>query len=539
MSMAARFEKHIRIYVCAIMAMAIIAANAVALAAQPIWIEINQSYLYQAGYSPITRVTVANPAIADVVVLDRTKLNIVGKALGSTSLSVWSDNGMRQDFVVSVCNTDTATAQFIKQSMGLDGVQVAKVGDKLVLQGVVENQYEMNNAMGIAKVYSSEDNIVNLIQMKNPTMVNLAALVIDINNTDERDLGIKYANHAGIDEGAHTITFGNVGEFYGGKTVYDLTGHPFMDVNFMIQALEKNGKIRVLSRPNITTLSGEEAEILIGGELPIPTSKDGEISVEWKPYGIRLNIKPTVDHENKITSTVQAEVSGINNAVAVSTTAGKIPGLTSRKANTVLTVPTGQTMAIGGLMNSDESKVISKIPLLGDIPIIGEFFKHTSTSKDKRELMILITPTIVNSNDPVKGSERMFNTLDEHKRELEDMKDIYPSDPATREPVEKKQSRVEKAQAEIDAEKANQPAKAATKPVEEKQADAAVEAEAKADKAAVADAGEQADQPKKQSWIEKAQAEIDAEKAAKEKAEKEAAIKAVEVAERPVLPEAD
>lgn len=84
------------------MAMAIIAANAVALAAQPIWIEINQSYLYQAGYSPITRVTVANPAIADVVVLDRTKLNIVGKALGSTSLSVWSDNGMRQDFVVSV-----------------------------------------------------------------------------------------------------------------------------------------------------------------------------------------------------------------------------------------------------------------------------------------------------------------------------------------------------------------------------------------------------------------------------------------------------
>ena len=178
--------------------------------------------------------------------------------------------------------------------------------------------------------------------------------------------------------------------------------------------------------------------------------------------------------------------------------------------------------SIGGLMNSDESKVISKIPLLGDIPIIGEFFKHTSTSKDKRELMILITPTIVNSNDPVKGSERMFSTLDEHKRELEDMKDIYPSDPATREPVEKKQSRVEKAQAEIDAAKA-------ARPVEEKKSDDAV----------VADAGEQADQTKKQSWIEKAQAEIDAEKAAREKAEKEAAIKAVEVAERPVLPEAD
>ena len=124
-----RISASIRRYVCAIIAMAIIAATAVALAAQPIWLELNQAYLYQAGSSPINRVAVANPAIADVVVLDKTKLNIVAKALGSTSLSVWSVNGMRQDFIISVCNTDTATAQFIKQSMGLSGVQVAKVGE--------------------------------------------------------------------------------------------------------------------------------------------------------------------------------------------------------------------------------------------------------------------------------------------------------------------------------------------------------------------------------------------------------------------------
>lgn len=427
-----RYFMGMKKYICLLAALAVFAiGSATEAAPQPIWLELNQAYLYQAGSSKITRVTVANPAIADVVVLDKVKLNIIGKALGSTSLSVWSANGMRQDFVISVCNTDTATAQFIKQSMGLDGVQVAKVGDKLVLQGTVENQYELNNALGMAKVYAGEENIVNLIQMKNPTMVNLSALVIDISGKDASDLGFKYgvASDISTSDGHTSITFGTAGDFYGGKDFYDATHHPFQNVDFMIQALASQNKIKVLSRPNITTMSGEEAEILIGGELPIPTSKDGEISVEWKPYGIKLKIKPQVDQENKITSKVEAEVSGIDASVSIPTSAGKIPGLISRKASTMLSVPDGQTMAIGGLMNSDESKVITKVPILGDIPIIGEFFKHTSTSKDKRELMILITPTIVTNNDPVKGSSKMLEEVENSKRQWQEMEDIYPNDP--------------------------------------------------------------------------------------------------------------
>ena len=427
-----RYFMGMKKYICLLAALAVLAiGSATEAAPQPIWLELNQAYLYQAGSSKITRVTVANPAIADVVVLDKVKLNIIGKALGSTSLSVWSANGMRQDFVISVCNTDTATAQFIKQSMGLDGVQVAKVGDKLVLQGTVENQYELNNALGMAKVYAGEDNIVNLIQMKNPTMVNLSALVIDISGKDASDLGFKYgvAKEISLDGGVPKITFGTAGDFYGGMDWQDYTHHPFQNVDFMIQALASQNKIKVLSRPNITTMSGEEAEILIGGELPIPTSKDGEISVEWKPYGIKLKIKPQVDQESKITSKVEAEVSGIDASVSIPTSAGKIPGLISRKASTMLSVPDGQTMAIGGLMNSDESKVIAKVPILGDIPIIGEFFKHTSTSKDKRELMILITPTIVTNNDPVKGSSKMLEEVENSKRQWQEMEDIYPNDP--------------------------------------------------------------------------------------------------------------
>lgn len=436
-----QYVHKIKDILCVLGAMMLLALGNIAEAApQPIWLEINQAYLYQAGSSPITRVAVANPAIADVVVLDKTKLNIVGKALGSTSLMVWSENGMRQDFVVSICNTDTATAQYIRQSMGLEGVKVSKVGSKLVLQGVVENQNEMNNALGIARVHADEADIVNLLEMKNPIMVNLAALVIDVSGKDADALGFKYGNATSYDTGDHgfqNITFGTAGDFYGGMDWQKTLGHPFQNVDVMIQALATKNKVKVLSRPNITTLSGEEAQVLIGGELPVPTSKDGEISVEWKEYGINLKIKPVVDKDNKITSKIEAEVSGIDSTVSISTTAGSIPGLISRKASTTLSVPDGQTMAIGGLMNNQESKVITKFPILGDIPVIGEFFKHTSTSKERRELMILITPTIVTVNDPVKGTDRMQETLEEHKRELQDMNDIYPNDPPKKEGTQK------------------------------------------------------------------------------------------------------
>ena len=510
MSSKKRIHAYIQKCVCTIIAMAIIAATAVALAAQPIWLELNQAYLYQAGSSPINRVAVANPAIADVVVLDKTKLNIVAKALGSTSLSVWSVNGMRQDFTISVCNTDTATAQFIKQSMGLSGVQVAKVGEKLVLQGVVENQYEKSKALGIAKVYAGEENIVDLLQMKNPTMVNLAAMVIDVTDDDESKLGFKYANASDVSVDDHniaSITFGTIGEFYGGMDHYELTKHPFQRVDFMIQALATKNKVRILSRPNITTMSGEEAEILIGGEMGIPTSKDGEIVVTWKEYGIHLKIKPTVDHENKITTSVQAEVSNLNDAAAVATTAGKIPGLSSRKAATVLTVPDGGTMSIGGLLDNRENKIVTKVPILGDIPIIGEFFKHTSNSKDRHELMILITPTIVTVNDPVKASKKLADAVEESKRQIAEMEDVFPNDPPKKQPL-----------AKTDPEKIEHPVK---EPVPHVKRDFGIY----------------------DSWVAKAEAELKAEAEAKEAAKREAMqaekqAKA-ETAQRPVLPEAD
>ena len=408
---------------------------------QPIWLEVNQTYFLNQTAN-ISRISVGNPAVADVIVLGKTKVNIVAKAAGSTSLSIWTDDDMRQDFTISVSKQDTASGKNIQNAIDLPGGEVTLIGDRLMLKGNVENQLEMAHAVGIAQSFVGKDNIINLLQMRNPTLVNLAVMVVDISSTDATDFGLKYGNASQVSSndtgtyGPGDITFGALGTFYGGMNYHSLSGHLMANVDAVLQALIVKNKAKVLSRPNITTLSGQEADILVGGEIPIPSSNsNGEISVTWREYGIKLHIKPVVDYKDKITTQVVAEVSNIDKANAVTTSSGTIPGLTSRKATTTINLPDGDTMAIGGLMNSQESKVVSKIPLLSSIPIIGEFFKSTSTSQDKRELMILVRPTIVTSSQPVKGSTIMGDTLESHKLEYANMEDLYPNDPPTTNPA--------------------------------------------------------------------------------------------------------
>ena len=159
-------------------------------------------------------------------------------------------------------------------------------------------------------------------------------------------------------------------------------------------ALVENGKARILSRPNIITMSGEQASIQIGGEIPYTTSNLEGTTVSFRNYGIILQFKPIVDEQDRITVSVHAESSNMSGQ-----TVDGQPILTTRRADSVVHLDSGSTMVIGGLMDSSDSKNLSKIPLLGDIPIIGEFFKYHSKSKTKRELLILITPTIVSNSE--------------------------------------------------------------------------------------------------------------------------------------------
>ena len=451
---------------------------------QPINLNINQSYYLNTG-SGIARVAVANPKIADVKILGASALNVVAFAPGTTTLNIWTKNGMRQEYQVTVSKEDKGLAKLIEKAIDLPGVKVQLVDDRVLLRGVVKNQYERTLAFKIASLYVGDDEVnatkkvtkkmsdgvdinsndieteedvdtsakvVNLLEMANPDQINIEAMVIEINADDAKQLGMTYSSPVTSNNG---IALGSAGNFYGGESFgqqRDKGNHwynrnwlytHFSQINAQINALVEQGKARIISRPNITTMSGKTASILVGGEIPVPHKDSDTVTVDYKPYGIQLNlVKPQVDSDGNITADLQATVSRLDWSNAVTVNGFNMPGLTTRRADTMVNIPTGMTMAIGGLLNSEDGKKVSKVPVLGDIPILGELFKYHNNTKNKSEIMILITPRVVNENTPVKMSKKLEDTFNDSRREVQAMQsvDVNGPIPAKKEAAAKKSS---------------------------------------------------------------------------------------------------
>lgn len=403
-----------------------------ACAAEPVEVSLNESkYMAASG---ITRLAVGNPAIADVQLLSSGDFLLVGKKAGTTSLIVWSDGGRRTEYTVYVAGNDRGMASAIQDAIGYPKVHVQMIEDRVMLRGKVENQHEHDTALKIAGLYTGGDGsgVIDLLEMEHPSQIRLEAQIIEINSDYTKNLGIQYWSQtpgSNSSSGSSTgnpnnnITVGTAGLFYGGEDFSSTRKHGgwlgshVANVNVTLQALINEGKARILSRPSITTMSGKTANILIGGRIPIPVSDgNGNVSIDWHEYGMKLNIEPVVDSEDKITSKVHAEVSTLDYSHGVKIDSFSVPGIATREAESEVNVRSGMTMAIGGLINSEDAKIVSKIPLLGDLPIIGRFFRHTSNTRDKREVIILITPTLVADDTPVPMSRRMKESYEEIER---------------------------------------------------------------------------------------------------------------------------
>ena len=403
-----------------------------ACAAEPVEVSLNESkYMAASG---ITRLAVGNPAIADVQLLSSGDFLLVGKKAGTTSLIVWSDGGRRTEYTVYVAGNDRGMSSAIQDAIGYPKVHVQMIKDRVMLRGKVENQYEHDTALKIAGLYTGGDGsgVIDLLEMEHPSQIRLEAQIIEINSDYTKNLGIQYwsqtpgsnSNSGSSSDNTNSgITVGTAGLFYGGEDFSSTRKHGgwlgshVANVNVTLQALINEGKARILSRPSITTMSGKTANILIGGRIPIPVSDgNGNVSIDWHEYGVKLNIEPVVDSEDKITSKVHAEVSTLDYSHGVKIDSFSVPGIATREAESEVNVRSGMTMAIGGLINSEDAKIVSKIPLLGDLPIIGRFFRHTSNTRDKRELIILITPTLVADDTPAPMSQRMKESYEEIER---------------------------------------------------------------------------------------------------------------------------
>ena len=422
-------------------------------------VDVNATTYVNVG-SVITRITSGNPQIAVVKQVDstlKTGFLVEGHGAGTTVVLVWTTPGQIKEYMIVVSPEDVGQALLIQEAIGLPDVHVQKIGSKILLTGSVKNQYEHNYALQVASFYiqgnvsiplntgsnvkldletsestdtSSEDiepsqiessgSIIDLLKITNPTQIKLEAQVIDINSNNASDLGFQYGQSNGITIAPGYLTAGEDM----GRGGYSNNPLKWFDrhrasLGMTIQALVEQGKARILSRPNITTLSGEQATIQIGGQIPYTISNLTGSTVRFKDYGIILQCKPIVDADNKITVAVHAEVSNLSGQAVDGQ-----PIISTRHADSVVNLMSGTSMLIGGLMDSSEGKSVQKIPLLGDIPIIGEFFKYTNKSRDKRELVIIITPTIVEATDYGAMTEEMHNAFEQSKQELQNREDV-------------------------------------------------------------------------------------------------------------------
>ena len=347
------------------------------------------------------RAAIANPDVADVVVVSSSELILVGKQTGSTTLIVWSGAGC-QNYLVEVSAADPAIANEIKRILGYPDIRVAKVNKTVILEGTVNDQYQRARAEKIAGAYG--DKVVNLLEIAKPVQIRIEAKIVEINRTKTQELGLKYYSINENSEKAFWTFFAGQSQKNPAASQYNNTFGTlgtYAPINAQLNLLIQNGYAKLLSQPNLVTLSGDKANILVGGQIPVPVSnQNGQISIEWKDYGIKLDILPEASLDGVITSKVKAEVSSMEwnslNKIQLGSNMS-IPPIRMRKAESSIALASGQTMAIGGLIANDITRDVTKIPLLGDLPVIGQLFRSTSFVKGETELLILVTPTIVDS----------------------------------------------------------------------------------------------------------------------------------------------
>ena len=284
-------------------------------------------------------------------------------------------------------------------------------GNALIVDGTVPSDAALVRLREIIASYPVGYKLVDLLRVALPEklQVQVHVRIVDINKTALERLGVNWGQLSFNSDG--TVAFvgqpwliHNLGSSLGGGS--NRQGN-VLAIGAQLDALRQTNLARVLSEPNLLVDDGGKATIQVGGEIPIPVAQTGgggggSITVEWKPFGVLLQIEPTIlESGDKLNLKVVPEVSSLDFANAVTINGFVLPALRQRKASTVVTVVNGGTLVIGGLIANDESRNISKLPLLGDLPIIGQLFRRKEFQRNESELVILVTPTICTTPPPI------------------------------------------------------------------------------------------------------------------------------------------
>lgn len=386
---------------------------------------------------PIQRVSVADPDIADIVLISNREIYLNGNSPGVTNISLWGKERFSSTRV-SVEPDITILKEKLFKILPKEKIAVEAAGDTVVLSGEVSGPNIQETAVALAAPFAAgkKEKVVNLLHVGGVQQVMVAVRVAEINRSVGKDIGINFnwSSTSGNSFGATLLnkltTLTNMERNIDQVTTPGLLSLPnsvassqklSAGINAIVGGvapglfwaaffdfLKQQGLGKILAEPNLVATSGQEASFLAGGEFPIPVPSGlGTVSIEYKKFGVGLIFTPTVLDNNKISLRVNPEVSELDftSQTTVVVQGFIVPALRVRRTSTQVEMQDGQTLAIAGLLSDQYRTVVNKYPLLGDLPILGTLFRSKNFQKSETELVILVTPHLVKSQPP--GSHRL------------------------------------------------------------------------------------------------------------------------------------
>jgi len=365
---------------------------------------------------PVGRFSVSNPEIAEAVLVTPDQVLVNGKAFGQVNFIAWEQSGGEYlVFDVYVRANLSLIDSQIRALFPKDDIRLSQANGSVVISGNVTDPKTAAQVDSV--VQAAGFKTVNMLAspVKNVAQVQLQVRVAEVNRTKLRDYGTSFTTippggTAGyINSGGGPSSLGNA-DTSPTSTILNSVLSPALNLFVfnraintaaMLRVLRTQGAFRDLAEPNLIAMDGQQASFLAGGEFPVPVLQGGgsgsgmALTVEFKEYGVRLNFKPTILDEDHIRLELEPEVSTIDFANGVKFNGFLIPGLRTRRAKTGVELRDGQSFALAGLLDNSETKSFSRIPVVSDIPVIGNLFKSKSFQKNETELMFIVTAQLV------------------------------------------------------------------------------------------------------------------------------------------------
>ncbi|WP_268677364.1 type II and III secretion system protein family protein [Vibrio caribbeanicus] len=360
----------------------------------------------------IQTVFISDPKVADYKVLNERQIAITGKTSGRTKIVVNNKDGKTiytQNIVVDRELYDVKQA--VKDRFPFSDIKVVNRGEQIVLYGTVSSEQEKQDVYDLVGTlmgkpaknvdYESRrtpnrdgkadtkildatvyEGIINHIEVEFPQQVNVKVRIAEVSSSIVNELGVKWSR---VLSSSNNQT---------GQFVID-HGFSYRDITALVDALNSNQAGSLLAEPNISVMSGETADILVGGEIPMVYQTSDTYSVTYKEFGVKLDLAATVKSEDKIVISILTGVSGIDETYESSS----LPAFKKRSARSTLQVSDGGSFILGGLITSEDRENLEKIPFIGDVPILGALFRHSSTQRVKTELVVIATVNLVREVD--------------------------------------------------------------------------------------------------------------------------------------------